>query len=61
MASRLANLSQASEAKQNQPSEAKSVPLPPAAPKRKKTYPAFNNPSYKYGNPLSMIIGTCGE
>ena len=28
---------------------------------RRKKYPAFNNPSYKYGNQINRIVGTIGK
>ena len=56
MATRLADLNQASEASQTSPS-----PPRGSRPKTKKKYPAFNNPSYKYGNPMSPIVGTSAK
>lgn len=32
-----------------------------ALPKNKNKKPAFNNPSYEYGNPLSRMVGTAGK
>ena len=54
MASGLAGLSQASEASQIDP------PLARRA-RQRKTNPAFNNPSYNHGNPISQMVGTSGK
>ena len=56
MASRLAGLSQASEASQISPPRQKGP-----SPKNKSMYPAFKNPSCKYANPICWMVGTSGK
>ena len=53
MASRLADLNQASEARHITPPIGEGAPL-----KKEKMHPALGNPSGKYGHPISRIVGT---